>query len=437
MTLEDKLEKGEPARLFPTLDSSRKEGRAISILLFNLGAIYELGKSLLGTIDISIGKNAKLSAYTEITFKQPKECADQPDGLIIVRTGRRTWSALIEAKIGKNRIDPAQIEKYLKLARQNDIDAVISVSNEFAVVPEHPPYSISGRLTQSVNLFHWSWKNILTHSKILIDNEDVEDKDQELILREFIRFLKHQSTGIMGIDDMGSRWTPLIGKLVSGAHLSKSDGDVEEVAARWVQESKDLELIISRRTSTHISIKRNREQKKDSRLFQIATCEKLAGEGVLYTEYRIPDAAGNLSLQVNLRRRTLYVWMGVKAPEDKKYSKSCVTWLLRQLKGCSEDNLFVEANWPGNRANTQKPYSEVLDDPSVLKLEDSRILPKSFRIMQICNETRKFRGTKTFVSLLERTVPDFYENVGQKLMSWQAPAPKIKNEEDIQEGIVE
>ena len=51
----------------------------------------------------------------------------RPDGLFIVVFGRTRWSALAEAKIRRSALDPEQVERYLKLDRDNRFDAVITI----------------------------------------------------------------------------------------------------------------------------------------------------------------------------------------------------------------------------------------------------------------------------------------------------------------------
>lgn len=41
----------------------------------------------------------------------------------------------------------------------------------------------------------------------------------------------------------------------------------------------------------------------------------------------------------------------------------------------------------------------------------------------------KFSGNRVFIEQLESLVPHFYENAGQYLKAWVAPAPRVKRTE--------
>ena len=151
------LERGEPARLFPVLAEKSKEGRALSVLLACVSSVDDLARTLLQTLGQRFGQRLRVRVFTEVVLsKAPEGVSGRPDGLAVVETGRRVWSALIEAKVGGSRLDSAQMEVYLKLAKANGIDALVTISNDFAAVPDHHPVQV-GRLPKGVGLYHWSW----------------------------------------------------------------------------------------------------------------------------------------------------------------------------------------------------------------------------------------------------------------------------------------
>ena len=119
----DFISQGEPARLFPVLSTTSKEGRTTSIVLACLSKIDDLGKILLSSVGQRVGKIAVVETYTEIVFKSQKgNSKDRPDGLIILRIGKRKWTALVEAKVGNNLLSEEQIEKYRDIAKEHSLD---------------------------------------------------------------------------------------------------------------------------------------------------------------------------------------------------------------------------------------------------------------------------------------------------------------------------
>ena len=149
------VQSGEAARLFPVLSETSREGRAASVFLSSLSVIDTLADALLRRLGRPIGTRTKIQCFTEVVLKSDPQF--RPDGLIIIDSGQQTWSALVECKIGKAIIETEQLEHYVKKARENDIDCVITISNELVPDPRRPPTAVDGRLTKAVGHFHYSW----------------------------------------------------------------------------------------------------------------------------------------------------------------------------------------------------------------------------------------------------------------------------------------
>jgi len=113
------LKSGAPARLLPVLADSKKEERATSILLAAFTIVPDFAHAVLTEAGIHCAKTSRLHAFTEVTFKHE---SDRPDGLLILTRGKRTWSAIIEVKIGTSSLQEDQISRYLQLAKNHDVD---------------------------------------------------------------------------------------------------------------------------------------------------------------------------------------------------------------------------------------------------------------------------------------------------------------------------
>ena len=174
----DFLVRRDPARLFPVLADTSKEQRATSIFLAVISQVPDLAEAILSTIGVRVGKRTTIEAYTEVELKQEVSSPGRPDGLLMVHSSRSIWTALIETKIGNAALDSDQVSKYLEMARANDIDAVITISNQFVARPDHSPVDVSKNLLRKTGLYHWSWWSISTQSEILELQKTVEDQDQ-------------------------------------------------------------------------------------------------------------------------------------------------------------------------------------------------------------------------------------------------------------------
>lgn len=427
--LPDFLVSGAPARLFPVLAETSKEGRTLSIFLSCLCSVDELGRYLLASVGKSVGKKAKIEAFTEVVFKKANEGAKcRPDGLLIVRSGKQVWSALIEAKIGRSDIDPAQIETYAKLAKDNGIDAVITLSNQFVTRPELHPVKIAKGLSNHVSLFHWSWMYVVTAATLLLATDDVADTDQQYILREFLLFLRHPSAGVSSFEQMNSEWKDLVAGVRAGAKLSKTAPEVENTVASWHQEVRDLCLIMSRRLEREVNVRLSHAQMADPVRRLRDDCTLMAEEQRLECFLKIPDAAAPLRVQADVKTRCVNVGMVIPAPTDKVSAKARVNWLLKQLSKSDPSDIYVRARWPGKAATTQAALGDLRISPDALIAQRPKMTPPSFEVILVRDLGAKFSGTRTFIEGLEDAVPAFYERVGQHLRAWQPPAPQIKND---------
>ncbi|MCH7928062.1 MAG: hypothetical protein IID03_08790 [Candidatus Dadabacteria bacterium] len=129
------LHSGQRARLIPVVKDSKKEERSTSALLATFRVVPSYAEKVLSNVGVSITTRSKISCYTEISFKSKDKKYPRPDGLIIVTTGSKNWSAIVESKIDNNDLNQEQIEQYIDIAKENGIDALITISNQLLQCP--------------------------------------------------------------------------------------------------------------------------------------------------------------------------------------------------------------------------------------------------------------------------------------------------------------
>jgi len=430
--LPDPLVGGEPARLFPVLADTSKEGRTVSILLACLAHVPDLARTLFDTLGQRLGSRSRLETFTEVELtNHPDGASDRlrPDGLIIIHNGRRSWKALVEAKVQKRPLEKEQVERYLKLARANDIDAVVTISNDFTAVPQHHPLRTAiRRLPKGVELFHWSWASIQTHAKVLHRANEVEDPDQQYILHELARFLEHRSAGVLRFDRMDENWKNLVISVAAGAKPKKGSHAVTETVANWHQECRDLALKLTEKVKTQVDIRLPLKHRKDSSLRIADESRRLCEELRLSVEFEVLNAAAPIQVAADLRARSIQCAMKIDAPEDRK-SKARTTWLLRQLKRSGAADLHVKATWSGRTLPAQETLEAVRTKPDILHAKNSKTPPTAYQVLLIRDAGKRFDGPQTFIDELETTVERFYNEVGQHLKPWQPAAPKMVVEE--------
>jgi len=414
--------RGERARLFPVLSEKSKEGRAASIFLTCLQIVPDFANAIFKPVGRSIGIRAKVTCRTEIVFRSNPKL--RPDGLITVDSGRTKWNALVEFKVGGT-LDSEQVENYLKLARENKIDAVITISNDLAPDPQSSPISVDLRLKRSVELYHFSWMHIFTQAELLLQEGSVSDVAQRFILAEFARFLFHKSTGIKGYEAMPEAWQGLIQKVRSQTRISKSDIGLIDVVDGWIQEEREISLIFSRQTGANCRIKRKRGKDSISDI-RNEHINSVINSGNLCATIQVPGAASPIDVYLNLMSRSIFVQMSLKAPKDRKRNTASLNWLLKQLRGVREIDPSIRANWPSKAAPSEGIMSKVMENPEILLNDKKGLLPHSFDIILRRELNASFNSRKKIISILESTVSEFYKEVGSSLIEWTPKAPQTR-----------
>lgn len=432
----DYLKQGEIARLFPVLSNSSKEGRTTSIVLACLAKIEEFGAGLLETAGQRVGKRATIEAYTEVSFKkQSQNIGDRPDGLIVLKVGSRVWRALVEAKVGSNSLDPLQIEKYRVLAKENDIQCVITISNQFATSPSVHPLEEVRKSRSNIPVFHWSWMHVLTSADLLIRQKNVADVDQLVLLNELRRFLSHESAGVKGFDRMPKEWSDLNKLVSSGGIIPAKSPEAIAVIDAWRQETRDLSFILSRMLELDVVQKLPRSHVSDNAVRQRHELELLKSKCQLTSVLVVPDAAANLEITVDLKRRCIEVGMLLRAPEDKKSTKARLNWLLRQIGEEVKDDLYVRLLWPGKSEPTQFSVVDLRRDANVVNDGKDHLTSHGFFVFSSVRTAGRFAQQSNFISDLEEIVASFYGSIGSNLSAWVRTAPKIKPEKSAVKNV--
>ncbi|MEX2496146.1 MAG: hypothetical protein WD448_08665 [Woeseia sp.] len=183
--ISDLISSGERSRLIPVVSDMSKEERAVSPVLAAFSIVPALAHSLLQEVGGPTNQRATVRSYSQVVFKRgPTDRKWRPDGLLEVDSGRKVWRALIEAKIGNAELSGEQVECYLDLAKQMNLDALITISNQFSTLPTHHPIAVNKMKVRRVELYHFSWLSILTKARLLSDDKTIDDPEQAFITVE-------------------------------------------------------------------------------------------------------------------------------------------------------------------------------------------------------------------------------------------------------------
>lgn len=427
------LVSGELARLIPV--ATKPELRNTCVTCAMLMAVEEFAESLLGALGAPTGKRAKTQVWVEPVFKSAKnDNKERPDALIVVDNGRREWRALVEAKTKGADLDAGQIERYLDIAKAHEVDAVVTISNQFVATQTQSPCNINWQKLKKVSLFHWSWSYLKTAAKIQLSKSAVSDPDQAYMLEEYVRYLEHDSAGVSEFEQMGKEWVEACKLYFAKSKLDKKSPKGAAVVSDWDELMRCTALLMSRELETNVTTVLSAKERKDPNSRMEALQSSFISSGELESRLEVPDAASPISVEADLTRRSVTVSMTVDAPRDKKRAPATVTWLLRQLSKTEDGSIMLVAKWPGRTQDTCAELVKVREDVDALVGERKGQLPRAFEIRAVSDLGGKFTQRRNFVPELVSCVTRFYEAVGQHVVPWQAPPPKPKKPTQVDEA---
>jgi hypothetical protein len=290
----------QQARLIPTSGISGQdeaERRATSALLAVMGSVREFGTAIVRPLGAPGGT---VNAFIEVPFKTADERSCSPDGLLEVVRAGRAWTALVEVKTGAAELERPQIETYLDVARDNNFDVVLTISNQMAPAPGVHPVDVDKRKLKKVALHHLSWAEVLTAAVQQRVHRGVSDPDQAWILGELIRYLEHPKSGALDFADMGSSWVT-VREAVAAGTLRANDKGLPEVVSRWEQLLRFAALRLGRELGADVQVQLSRKEAADPSLRFTAQAQSLVSSGSLTGTLRIPDAVAPLDIAADLR----------------------------------------------------------------------------------------------------------------------------------------
>ena len=411
---------GEQARLIPVMDW--RETHLLGFFLAALQGVPCYSRALFDLIDAPKGKTQKVECFTEVVFRSDKTGENRVDGLIEISRGKTQWRGIVEAKMGSAAIESEQIERYLRLARENKVDAVITISNDFVARPTDSPIKVSGMLTKSVKLYHLSWWSLVTEALLIQHNQSDLTGSESFLLEELLRACLHPKSKIQGFTQMNKSWKEVVAKVQSGT-LQKSDPDTLATVSDWMQEQKELALILSRYLGRHATLWLPSKLSDPIELRKSLT-NSLTQDACLACEIRLNDLASPIDIKTEIQNRRHVFSMKLRAPEDKKSSKARLNWLTRQLKNVSDSRVEIICQWPGKTPPNSASIEKILEDPDVVLAYRPEAVPHAFVVALIDDLGGRYQMPKVFLERLEAGFLEFYGEVAVALRAWQPPAPK-------------
>lgn len=417
----------QPARLIPSISDSKKEEKATSILLATFRVVPAFAFEILTEAKAPTGKTAKIDCFTEVTFETSDKKTFRPDGLITIRQGSKKWTALIESKISGSELDLNQVEQYLDIAKENKIDALITISNQFVAKPSFHPLSVNKTKTRKVGLFHFSWISLVSKAILIEATKGVNDPEQVFILEELVRYLQSDGSGVNSFNNMGQNWKNMCLFVQQGNQISKTADETLDVINSWHQLLRFNSLIMSQKLSQPVTWFLNRKQVSDVEFHIKSDIETLTSKShQLVAKFEIPNTAAPIEVSADLLRRQIILSISLDSPADRKLPSAAINWLTRQLRTLAGIDVSVRAVWPGRTPPTTSSLVPLLEDPEPLVPDGIKTIPNKLEVIYFKELGGKFSGSKNFVEEFINSFEIFYEKVVQNLEAWKPKAPKLE-----------
>ena len=403
------------------------EQRATAALLSVLTMVRPLSRRLLGPLGASKADRATVEAWTEVPYKTADGETLRPDGVVRVSSGRQTFTALVEVKTGDSPQELSQIEQYLKLARAEGYDCLITISGEVAPFDgAHPTPRADSLRVGSVKLHHLSWTRILAEAVQQVAHYGVDDEEQAWIAAELIRYLEHPNSGIAQASDMGDHWVSVRDKARDGL-LGKPGPEALDVCRRWDQLLHTTAMRLGAELGIDVREVIPKTQRDDPSLRIKSLAAELCDNGLLQGRLRVPGAVGDITVTADMRAARTVVAVESPAPLDKG-GKGRIGWLVRQQLRDAPDSITVEAFTRGSRVAEIASLADLREDTSVI-LRSRDKPPVKFRVSHR-TETGQGRRTRNarklgFADSVVDAIDDFYRNVVQHMRSPTPVPPKM------------
>jgi len=373
------------ACLFP-IGKSTDEVATTSIFLSSLKAVKEYREESISNIGIKKirNKNIDLHIFTEVSSEDD---LDRPDGLIVLTSGKKNpiieWMCLVEVKIGNNKIDDAQIDRYIDFANTIGIDTILTISNQ--IVSDVTESVVKTKKAHKFkNIFHWSWTYLSVEARRLLLNSLVEDKDHQYILSELRKYFdKHPS--IKNYNTMDSSWKDATKKILEYGYSSKIPKDiVDKIIYSYKQEEQDISYQLTDLTGYHVKFKLGKNSRDEELEKMIQEEKKLCS-----TYYIKGFEKQTFNVELDLISRTLKCYTKVCIEKGKAQAQT--TRLLNcikdpaisddiKIRGCylrnkktefvSLSTLFNEYDKKETYSIVNKEYGDVIKEFEIMIVDD-------------------------------------------------------------------
>lgn len=388
------------------------ERNLLSVFMSALEIVPEYRGAFLERCGYRSGKTCKYDSFMEAQYKGPKFPDVRPDGLLTCKRGTQEWLAYVEAKSGSSSIRPEQIQSYAELAKELDVDTVISISNEFALSPSELPYHMGIRQKKGRDVFHFSWAELRTFTEIFVGENDALNDTESALLRHCLDYLWDEKSGIQNYDAMPKEWPNFVQSAGTELGFTTKTPGITEIVHGWQQERRDLSAKILNEIKVPITLRHDAGARADTEQRLKYDRKELAEHYILAANYWSKESDGKIRVLANLKSCHMSVSLEFTPPESKK-AKATVSWVTRLFDDIQTADTKISFDWKGRGGDTTLSLEDFLSDPDLVA-DGQQDAPKSIRIIREIHDVRRFKSRKGFIQDLEKMTLDL-ANTGRSL----------------------
>lgn len=415
-----------------------QERQAASLFLSALMSVEAFRVTIFESLGLQVGEKSKLSCLSNFSFLteeinglQPEEANHRPNGLLYLQTTKFVWSALMVTRVSGVELKTDALAHCAEIAKQNHVNAILTVCDKFTARPSVLPVEIEKSTIGDLEIYHLPWGRIYTATKqILLTAQKLPDADRKR-LSEFAAYMESETRCL----DANSRMQPetsTIARLVtSGAMLDPFQSEVVNVVASWHDNLNFLGFKLREQINCDVAVNGvdktviQSEEQLNEDVIRFTLSNQLHGH------FSIAKGAAEISLTVDLLRRTANYSLSLGANGDSGKSANRLTALLKKLKNSNPENLYIKANYDEKTPPKQASLEMVMNDPALLHRDPNDRLPESYEVLMVRDIASDLEAMELLVDQIDDGLLSFYENVARNFSGAagqreKAPVTKTK-----------
>jgi hypothetical protein len=383
--------------------NKQPERRLLSVFMSLLEMSPEVRTRFLQLCGYGAGRTCAIQSFMEVAYPSQRYSDVRPDGLIFCERGNNKWSAFVEAKARTSHIRAEQVLDYVDLAASLDVDAVITISNEFARSPDELPYNLPQNKLKKRSIFHFAWADIRTFLERVKSEAKLDDLERGII-EQCLDYMWHSDSGVATFDKMPQDWPKFVDSARTGVGFSSRTPGITEIVHAWQQERRDLCSKLGHELGQPVEIRHAAGARSSAEERLKLDRSQLADDYELEARYLMKQTKCELSITADLVNRKITWSLSLALPPNKK-AKATITWLLERASILGIKPLDVVLYWKGKQKPTAMSLQELQADPEIV-WQGQKDQPRTVFVISSIQNSADFRSARKFISGLETRTLD-------------------------------